>query len=166
MVDTPTADSPAEPDISYVDMLAQKTWLGHPRQLSRLFTIEMWERLAYYGVRVVMPIYIAQADEPGGLHFTQADKGTIYAWWFIVASGVPILSGGLADRYGYKKTIALSASINIVAFILMANLRTFSGFFASVMLLSVGTALFKPALQGTLYTQKVRKHKRIDGSSL
>ena len=37
--------------------------------------MEMIERLAYYGVRVVIPIYIAQADEIGGLHFSQSDKG-------------------------------------------------------------------------------------------
>jgi dipeptide/tripeptide permease len=35
--------------------------------------MEMVERLAYYGVRVVIPIYIAQADEIGGLHFTQSE---------------------------------------------------------------------------------------------
>lgn len=28
--------------------------------------VEMWERLAYYGVRSVVPLYIAQADDPGG----------------------------------------------------------------------------------------------------
>ena len=46
--------------------------------------IEMLERLAYYGVRVVIPIYIAQADSPGGLHFTQTDKGIIFAVWALV----------------------------------------------------------------------------------
>ena len=45
--------------------------------------MEMWERLAYYGVRVIAPIYIAQADEAGGLHFSQAEKGSIYFWWFV-----------------------------------------------------------------------------------
>ena len=40
--------------------------------------MEMLERLAYYGVRVVIPIYIAQADEINGLHFSQTDKGTIF----------------------------------------------------------------------------------------
>ena len=39
-----------------------------------LNTMEMWERLAYYGMRVVVPIYIMQADEPGGLHFTAMQK--------------------------------------------------------------------------------------------
>ncbi len=42
--------------------------------------IEMFERLAYFGVRSVVPVYIMQADDPGGLHFTAAMKGTIYAW--------------------------------------------------------------------------------------
>lgn len=151
-----TSDTETEGKLGFAATL--KTF---PRSFWMGCTIEMWERLAYYGVRVVMPIYIAQADEPGGLHFTQADKGTIYAWWFIVASGVPILSGGFADRYGYKKTIALSASINVIAFILMANLRTFAGFFAAVMLLSVGTALFKPALQGTLAQSMTKTNSSV-----
>ena len=48
--------------------------------------MEMLERLAYYGVRVVIPIYIAQADEVGGLHFSQVDKGIIFLWWAVVQS--------------------------------------------------------------------------------
>jgi hypothetical protein len=39
-------------------------------------------------------VYIRQVDEPGGLHFTQAQKGTIYAVWATVAAGIPMVSGG------------------------------------------------------------------------
>jgi predicted DNA-binding protein with PD1-like motif len=46
--------------------------------------MEMTERLAYYGVRVVIPIYIAQADAIGGLHFSQSEKGFIFMWWALV----------------------------------------------------------------------------------
>ncbi len=60
--------------------------------------MEMIERLAYYGVRVVIPIYIAQADEIGGLHFSQADKGFIFMWWALVQSALPVFTGGFADR--------------------------------------------------------------------
>lgn len=45
-----------------------------------LNAIEMWERLAFFNLRVMAPIYIMQADNPGGLHLTALDKGTIYAW--------------------------------------------------------------------------------------
>jgi len=40
-METPTDASPAEPDISHVNPWAERTWLGHPRQLARLFSIEM-----------------------------------------------------------------------------------------------------------------------------
>ena len=70
--------------------------------------METVERLAYYGVRVVIPIYIAQADEIGGLHFSQSDKGFIFLWWALVQSILPVLTGGFADRYGYKKQIRVA----------------------------------------------------------
>src|SRR5262249_45641093 len=50
----------------------------------------------------------------------------------------------------YKKTIAVSAAINVVAFTSMANVRSYPGFFAACLCLALGTALFKPGLQGTL----------------
>ena len=115
-----------------------------------LNSIEMFERLAYFSVRAVVPVYIMQADDPGGLHFTAAMKGTIYAWWFIFQSILPTFTGGYADRYGYKKTLFVSVTMNIIGYLMMANLRTYPGFFAGVIVLASGTALFKPALQGSL----------------
>ncbi|HDR05589.1 MAG TPA: MFS transporter, partial [Candidatus Marinimicrobia bacterium] len=112
--------------------------------------MEMMERLAYYGVRVVIPIYIAQADEIGGLHFTQIEKGTIFMWWAIVQSLTPMLSGGFADRYGYKKTIVFSITIKIIGYLLLATQRSFYPFLFGAMTLAFGTATFKPAIQGSL----------------
>ena len=71
----------------------------------------MWERLAFYNLRVMAPIYIMQADNPGGLHLTAADKGTIYAWWAAFQSLLPIVTGGFADRFGYKRTLGFSISL-------------------------------------------------------
>lgn len=112
--------------------------------------MEMWERLAYYGMRVVVAIYIAQADEPGGLHFSQADKGTIYAWWFVFQSILPTFTGGFADRYGYKNTIFWSVNLKVVGYVLMATQRGFWGFFIGTMILATGTAIFKPGIQGSI----------------
>lgn len=112
--------------------------------------MEMLERLAYYGVRVVIPIYIAQADEVHGLHFTQSQKGTIFMLWALVQSGVPVFSGGFADRYGYKPTIAVSIAVKASGYLLMATQRSFWPFTIGCMTLALGTALFKPGVQGTL----------------
>ena len=123
-------------------------------QLSRAYwmlnIMEMLERLAYYGVRVVIPIYIAQADEIHGLHFTQAQKGLIFTLWALVQTGVPIFSGGFADRYGYKKTIAASLAIKVVGYLLMATQREFWPFTIGCLVLAFGTAIFKPGVWGSL----------------
>lgn len=111
--------------------------------------METIERLAYYGVRVVIPIYIAQADEIGGLHFTQGDKGFIFLWWALVQSSLPIFTGGFADRYGYKRQIVVAIVFKVCGYLMMATQREFWPFFAGCLLLAAGTAIFKPPIQGT-----------------
>jgi dipeptide/tripeptide permease len=127
---------------------------GQLAKLERAFwmlnIMEMFERLAYYGVRVVIPIYIAQADEPMGLHFTQSQKGFIFMLWALVQTGVPVFSGGFADRYGYKKTIAASIAIKVAGYLLMATQRAFWPFTMGCLVLAFGTAIFKPGIQGSL----------------
>jgi len=111
--------------------------------------METIERLAYYGVRVVIPIYIAQADEIGGLHFSQSDKGFIFLWWALVQSSLPVFTGGFADRYGYKRQIVVAIVLKTLGYLTMATQREFWPFFTGCLLLAAGTAVFKPPIQGT-----------------
>ncbi|MFQ5806742.1 MAG: MFS transporter [Phycisphaerae bacterium] len=112
--------------------------------------IEMFERLAYFGIRAVVPLYIMQATEPGGLHLSAVDKGWIYMWWAVFQSFLPIITGGYADRYGYKRVLTFAISMNIAGYVMMAYLYSYYGFFAGILVLATGTAFFKPALQGSL----------------
>ena len=131
--------------------------------------IEMMERLAYNSVRVVAPIYIMQADNVGGLHLTAGAKGTLYAWWAFVQCFLPIITGGFADRYGYKKMMVISVAMMSVGYLLMAFLRDLSaldalagtlgfdgvngnyiGFITGITVFATGSALFKPGIQGAL----------------
>ena len=66
MVDTPGAEIPSSPDITHVDPSAEKSWMGHPRQLARLFSVEMWERFGFYGMRALLVLYLTK-------HFLIAD---------------------------------------------------------------------------------------------
>jgi dipeptide/tripeptide permease len=112
--------------------------------------VEMLERLAYYTLRPVAAIYIMQADDAGGLHLTAGDRALIFMLWACVQSILPTFTGGLADRYGYKRTIAVSLLVNTVGYVLMALLRFKGGFLIGVLVLATGTAFFKPGLQGTI----------------
>ena len=132
-----------------------------PRAYWMVNVMEMLERLAYYGVRVVIPIYIAQADEIGGLHFSQSDKGLIFMLWALVQAGVPVFSGGFADRYGYKRTIAVSIALKVVGYLMMATQREFWPFTIGCLVLALGTAIFKPGLQGTMVRTLTKENSSV-----
>jgi len=123
--------------------------------------MEMFERLAYYGVRVVIPIYIASSEDPAGLHFTHIQKGEIFAWWALMQSLLPMFTGGFADRYGYKRTISVSIVMKIIGYLLMATQRSFGGFLFGCLVLAAGTAIFKPGVQGTLQSGLTKKNSSV-----
>ncbi len=129
---------------------------GFNRSFWLLNSIEMWERLAYNNLRVMAPIYIMQADNPGGLHLTAADKGAIYAWWAAFQSLLPIVTGGFADRFGYKRTLVFAIALMMSGYLMIGFLRDLSwisnywAFFSGILVLATGTAFFKPSIQGSL----------------
>jgi len=126
-----------------------------------LNSIEMFERLAYFGIRSVVPVYIMQATEPGGLHMTAAHKGLVYAWWAVFQSFLPMVTGGIADRYGYKRVLAMAISANAVGYLMMALMPSYYGFFSGIIVLATGTAFFKPALQGSLAQSLTRENSSL-----
>ena len=132
------------------DLAGRRLFLGFTTGYWMLNIIEMFERLAYYSVRVVVALYIMQADDPNGLHFTAGQKGTIYGLWFIFQSILPTFTGGFADRYGYKKSLFVSITLNVIGYILMGTLTSYTGFAFAVVVLATGTAFFKPSIQGSL----------------
>jgi proton-dependent oligopeptide transporter, POT family len=141
------------------------TFIEQVRGFARPFWVanvmELIERLAYYGVRMVVPIYIASSEDPGGLHFTNVQKGTIFTIWAFIQTLLPMFTGGYADRYGRKPTIAGSIAVKIAGYLLMATQRSFGGFLVGCMTLAMGTAIFKPGVQGTLVLGTTRKNSSI-----
>ena len=112
MVDTPTADNRGEPDISHVDPSAEATWFGHPRQLARLFTTEMWERFGYYGMRALLTLYLTK-------HFLFDDQTTngLYGGFTALVYLTPLIGGLLADRYlGSKRSVKFGALMMAVGY--------------------------------------------------
>ncbi len=112
--------------------------------------MELLERLAYYGVRSVIALYMVLPRELGGPELTHKEKGIIFLWWAAFQSLLPMFTGGFADRYGHKKTIVVAILIKIAGYIMMAQFQDFWGFFSGCMFLAIGTAIFKPGVQGTL----------------
>jgi dipeptide/tripeptide permease len=126
--------------------------------------MEILERLAFFGVRAVAPLYLVKEAYDGGLGLTQTQKGDIFAIWALVQCLVPMVSGGYAERYGYRKSLVVAFLLNIVGYLGMANSReiaaslTASGwtnanylvFLTAACLIGLGTAIFKPPVHGTV----------------
>ena len=123
--------------------------------------MEMIERMAFYGVRAVATLYATRPKSGGGLGVTMATFGTLLLWWNLVQSLIPIFTGGLSDRYGYKQTIFASTIIKSLGYLVMAWFHSYWGFFAGAMLLATGTAIFKPGVQGTLIKATNRRNSSM-----
>lgn len=123
--------------------------------------MEMVERLAYYGVRQVSSLYATDAQSNGGLGLPGTEIGVIFLVWAMVQSFVPVLTGGISDRVGYKETIFASTVFKILGYLIMAWFPTFWGFMSGAVVLAFGTGIFKPGLQGTIVKATSRENSSM-----
>ncbi len=99
----------------FAETAADSSWFGHPRQLARLFTTEMWERFGYYGMRALLTLYLTK-------HFLFSDRTTngIYGGFTAMVYLTPLVGGLLADRYlGAKRSIKFGALVMALGYFLL-----------------------------------------------
>ena len=78
---------------------------GHPKGLMTLFFSEMWERFCYYGMRVLLTLYLVKSLMNG-----DAEAALIYGAYTGLVYAAPILGGKMADKYlGYRNAVLLGA---------------------------------------------------------
>ncbi|MFT5881577.1 MAG: POT family proton-dependent oligopeptide transporter [Crocinitomicaceae bacterium] len=165
------------------------TFFSQFKSLRAVFWVAGWmelvERFAYYGVRVILPVFMVAAIGNGGPELDQIQKGSLYAVWAIVQSFVPILSGGFADRYGYKINIAAATLLKIIGYMIMAYCmplaemivgmplaearalgidQVYGVLFTGAMFVAFGTAIFKPGIGGLVASQLDKKNSSLGWS--
>lgn len=121
-----------------------------PRTFWVANTIELFERWAWYGLFMLFANYLTGSSDVGGLEFTQSQKGQIMGIGTGILYFLPIITGAIADKYGYKRVLAISFLIYTSAFIAFPYFTTFTGVFAMYLYLAVGAALFKPVISATI----------------
>lgn len=113
-------------------------------------TIELFERWAWYGFFMLFANYLTGSSDVGGLEFTQAQKGMLMGIGTGILYFLPVITGAIADKYGYKKVLFVAFIIYTSAFILLPMFDTFTGVFIMYLYLAVGAALFKPVISATI----------------
>ncbi|MEO8089672.1 MAG: peptide MFS transporter [Gemmatimonadales bacterium] len=127
-----------------------------PRQppgLPVLFFTEIWERLAYYGMRGLLILYLIDTTT-GGLGWTQESASRLYGWFTGLVYLTPVLGGWLADRYlGTRRALAIGGSVLSLGYFTLALGQGWS-FYPGLGLIVLGTGFFKPngyTMVGQLY---------------
>ena len=147
MTTTPTASvSPTE-----------KSFLGHPRMLANLFSVELWERFSFYGMQGILLYYMYFTVTQGGLGINQSvATGLVGAY----GGGVylsTILGGWIADRLlGSERVLFYSAIMIMLGHISLAVLPGATGLAVGLVLVGVGSGGLKAnatSLVGTLYEE-------------
>lgn len=78
---------------------------------------ELFERLSYYGVNAVLAIYLHET-----LHFSQQQTGELIGFFGGVVWFLPIIGGTLADRLGFRRSLAGAYLVLALGYFLLGSL--------------------------------------------
>jgi POT family proton-dependent oligopeptide transporter len=159
------------------------TFLGHPRGLFYLFSTELWERYAYYGMLALLTLYMVDyLFQPGHVeqvlgygvikHFVEtwiahrqlsaeAFANLVYGIYGFLVYFAPLLGGIVADQVlGQRKAVLVGAVLLSAGYFMMSVEALF---FFSIPMVFLGNGLFKPNIStqvGNLYEHGDPRHDR------
>ena len=126
-----------------------------PRGLYLLFTVEMWERFSFYGMRAILVLFLADSAR-GGMGWSKAAASQLFGLYGFLAYALPVAGGYIADRFwGTHRSMVLGAVIIAAGHFSMAAPTT-PTFFLGLALVAIGTGFFKvnaSTMVGQLYDE-------------
>jgi dipeptide/tripeptide permease len=112
--------------------------------------MEFFERGSYYGVMSVLSVYLVLSVNEGGLGFSKESVGVIKSTITPLLYFLPILSGAIADRFGYRKTLMFAFIVMSTGYFLTSLSTSYTLVFFSLLLMVTGAGFFKPIISGTI----------------
>lgn len=118
--------------------------------------MEFFERGSYYGMMSILSVYmtdqLSYSKESVGLI-----KSTIQPLLYIL----PILSGAIGDRFGYRKTLTFAFIFLGFGYFLVSQTTEYAMVFASLIIMAVGAGAFKPMISGTIARETNEKNSTL-----
>ena len=106
--------------------------------------IEVLERFAYYGIYFGFGVYMTS------LGYTRDQLGFVQTIFLLLSYGVPLFSGTLADRYGFKRLLIVSYLAYLPSILLLIFTKSFSGIALTMLSIGFAAGIFKPLISGTV----------------
>jgi len=133
---------------------------------------ELFERLAYYGALAVLAIYLHENLKLSVQQTTSLIGSFGFVAWFL-----PVLSGTLADRFGFRRALLFAYAVTSVGYFLLGSLSALwlaplkgainPGWLAGPVLFlsALGPSVVKPCVAGTI-ARASRENVRSVGYSI
>ncbi len=149
-----------------IENLFKDKVIGHPAGLFVLFFTEMWERFSFYGMRILLVLFLTApilSDNPGWdwpREHALALIGTYASLLYLT----PIVGGWVADKItGYRIAVVIGCLIMTLGHASMA-LETTMTFYIGLALLVIGTGFFKPNITSIISEMYKGKESKKDGA--
>ncbi len=113
-------------------------------------TMELFERWAWYGMFMIFALYLTGSTDSGALGFTQAQKGVMMGSVVGFLYLLPVVTGAIADRIGYKKVLVIAYILLSGSYFLLGRVTEYYSVFAAFIMLATGAALFKPIISACI----------------
>lgn len=107
--------------------------------------MEFFERGSYYGMMSILSVYMTDQ-----LNFTKESVGVIKSTIQPLLYILPILSGAIGERFGYRKTLIFAFIFLGLGYFLTSQTTEYAMVFASLIIMAIGAGAFKPMISGTI----------------
>ncbi|RCS74243.1 peptide MFS transporter [Brachybacterium alimentarium] len=135
-----------------------KTFMGQPRPLANLFSVELWERFSFYGMQGILAIYMYFSATAGGLGIDESVALSIVGAYGGSVYIFSILGALVSDRLlGPERTLFGSAVMIMFGHIALALIPGVPGLVTGLLLVGIGSGGLKSTaatLVGSLYDLK------------
>ncbi|MEL6865065.1 MAG: peptide MFS transporter [Bacteroidota bacterium] len=144
----------------------QKTLLGHPVGLFVLFFTEMWERFSYYGMRILLVIFLIESTDVAnpGWGWERSEALSLLGTYALMVYLTPIAGGYIADRIiGYRYAVMIGAFLMTLGHASMA-VETELFLYIGIGLLILGNGFFKPNMTSMISKMYEYHPEKKDGA--
>ena len=107
--------------------------------------MEFFERGSYYGMMSILSVYMTDQ-----LEFSKESVGVIKSTIQPLLYILPILSGAIGERFGYRKTLTFAFIFLGLGYFLTSQTTEYAMVFASLIIMAFGAGAFKPMISGTI----------------
>tara|TARA_R110000868_G_scaffold252529_6_gene509220 strand:- start:17906 stop:19663 length:1758 start_codon:yes stop_codon:yes gene_type:complete len=149
-----------------IENLFKDKVIGHPAGLFVLFFTEMWERFSFYGMRILLVLFLTApiiSDNPGW-EWPRENALALIGTYASLLYLTPIVGGWIADKItGYRLAVVIGCLIMTFGHAAMA-LETTATFYIGLALLVIGTGFFKPNITSIISEMYHGKESKKDGA--